>query len=117
MFKITEIIDFGLHFTKNWIHIPLLNLIRGEIFMLKGRVLIFLQVLLCYLNLFCLKHRMNCLVYPGAGASIMEISHRSKIFDEFWKVQKIQSKILNMPDSYKVIFTPGGATMQFSMLA
>ncbi|MCA1901563.1 MAG: 3-phosphoserine/phosphohydroxythreonine transaminase, partial [Candidatus Hydrogenedens sp.] len=65
-----------------------------------------------------LKAQEELLVYPGAGASIMEISHRSKTFDEILENAKnCLKKLLNMPDTYKVIFTPGGATMQFSMLA
>lgn len=62
--------------------------------------------------------QQELLVYPGAGASVMEISHRSKSFDEILEKAKYYlKKLLNMPDNYKIIFTPGGATMQFSMLA
>jgi len=62
--------------------------------------------------------QQELLVYPGAGASVMEISHRSKSFDEILeKAKDYLKKLLNMPDNYKIIFTPGGATMQFSMLA
>ena len=58
------------------------------------------------------------LVYPGAGASIMEISHRSKAFSEIHANAKANiAKLLNLPDNYHILFTPGGATMQFSMLA
>lgn len=58
------------------------------------------------------------LVYPGAGASIMEISHRSKIFEKILESAKeALKKLINLPDNYKIIFTPGGATLQFSMLA
>ncbi len=65
-----------------------------------------------------LKAQEELLAYPGAGASVMEISHRSKIFDEILENAKSYlKKLLNMPDYYKIIFTPGGATMQFSMVA
>lgn len=59
------------------------------------------------------------LSYPGAGASIMEISHRSKAFQNVLDEAKSNfQKLLGFEgDSYKVLFTPGGATMQFSMLA
>jgi phosphoserine aminotransferase len=57
-------------------------------------------------------------LYPGAGASIMEISHRSKTFQAVLDSAKNSLKnLLKLPDGYHVLFTPGGATMQFSMLA
>lgn len=65
-----------------------------------------------------LKAQEELLAYPGAGASVMEISHRSKVFDEILeKAKDYLKKLLNLPENYKIIFTPGGATMQFSMLA
>ena len=58
------------------------------------------------------------LVYPGAGASIMEISHRSKIFLAVLETAKSNIKaLLGLPDHYHVLFIPGGASLQFSMLA
>lgn len=58
------------------------------------------------------------LSYPGAGASIMEISHRSKIFLNVLDEAKSNIKeLLGMSDDYSILFTPGGATMQFTMLA
>ncbi len=58
------------------------------------------------------------LCYPGAGASVMEISHRSNAFKGILEEAKSNIKtLLNMSDDYHVLFTPGGATMQFSMLA
>ncbi len=62
--------------------------------------------------------REEFLAYPGAGASIMEISHRSKVFTAV--IEEAQSNIktlLGISDDYVVLFTPGGATMQFTMLA
>lgn len=57
------------------------------------------------------------LVYPGAGASIMEISHRSKTFAAVHEAAKSGiKKLLGLPDHYRVLFVPGGATMQFSMI-
>ena len=55
---------------------------------------------------------------PGAGASVMEISHRSKRFTAI--VEKAEANLrnlLNVPDSHKVLFLHGGASLQFSMLA
>jgi phosphoserine aminotransferase len=58
------------------------------------------------------------LEYPGAGASVMEISHRSKEFLEIHARAKENIKaLLNVPEGYHVLFIQGGATMQFSMLA
>ncbi len=64
------------------------------------------------------KAQEELLVYPGCGASIMEISHRSKTFEKILEnAKECLKKLLNLPENYKIIFTPGGATMQFSMLA
>jgi phosphoserine aminotransferase len=60
----------------------------------------------------------NLLCLPGAGASVMEISHRSKQFEAVLQGAKsnIQS-LLNIPDGYKIVFMQGGATMQFALIA
>lgn len=60
----------------------------------------------------------DLLCYPGAGASIMEISHRSKTYDAVHAKAKANIKqLLNLPDNYHVLFCQGGATLQFTMLA
>jgi phosphoserine aminotransferase len=64
------------------------------------------------------KAQEDLVVYPGAGASVMEISHRSKAFSAILANAKANIKaLLQLPDNYHILFTPGGATMQFSMLA
>ncbi|HPO17447.1 MAG TPA: 3-phosphoserine/phosphohydroxythreonine transaminase [Candidatus Hydrogenedentes bacterium] len=64
------------------------------------------------------KAQEEMLVYPGAGASVMEISHRSKTFAAILEKTKADMKaLLGVPDNYSILFTPGGATLQFSMLA
>lgn len=64
------------------------------------------------------KAQEELLVYPGSGASIMEISHRSKTFAAVHEQAKNNIKtLLHLPDNYHVLFLAGGATMQFSMLA
>lgn len=64
------------------------------------------------------KAQRELLEYPGAGASVMEISHRSKSFDEVHEGAKEGiAQLLNLPDDYAVLFLQGGATLQFSMLA
>ncbi len=62
--------------------------------------------------------RDELLAYPGAGASIMEISHRSKIFAAVLEEAKSNIKtLLGLTDNYHVLFAHGGASMQFTMLA
>lgn len=58
---------------------------------------------------------MLCL--PGCGASILEISHRSKQFIAI--IEETEQRLrtlLNIPSSYKVLFIQGGGRMQFSMV-
>jgi phosphoserine aminotransferase len=55
---------------------------------------------------------------PGVGMSVMEISHRSKPFDEIINSAEAGLReLLNIPPSYQVLFLQGGASLQFSMLA
>jgi len=58
----------------------------------------------------------DLLSLPGVGMSILEISHRSKAFDEV--IQDCEAdmrKLAGIPDNYKVLFLQGGASLQFSM--
>lgn len=55
--------------------------------------------------------------YNGCGMSVMEMSHRSKEFEEILhSAESNLRKIMNIPDNYKVLFLQGGATLQFSMV-
>jgi len=55
--------------------------------------------------------------YPGAGASVMEMSHRGKVIDGIIKQTEARlRRILGVPESYHVLFLQGGASLQFSML-
>ncbi|WP_255716240.1 3-phosphoserine/phosphohydroxythreonine transaminase [Rhodopirellula halodulae] len=57
------------------------------------------------------------LCYPGAGASIMEISHRDKLFvDVLHDAEATIRQLLNVNDDYSVMFMQGGATLQFSAI-
>lgn len=59
----------------------------------------------------------NLLSLPGAGASILEISHRSETFDKIIGDTEADLRaLLNIPDTYDVLFLQGGATLQFSMV-
>lgn len=55
--------------------------------------------------------------YNGSGMSVMEMSHRSKVYDSI--IQKTEATlraVLHIPDSYKVLFLQGGATTQFAAI-
>ncbi len=55
--------------------------------------------------------------YRGSGMSVMEMSHRSKVFDEIIKdAEKDLRDLLNIPDNYKVLFLQGGASTTFAMV-
>src|SRR5687768_15645934 len=54
---------------------------------------------------------------PGVGMSVLEISHRSKPFDEIMQGAQADMRALaGIPDNYKVLFLQGGASLQFSMV-
>ncbi len=54
---------------------------------------------------------------PGVGMSVMEISHRSKTFEDILNTAIADMRSLaNIPSSYKVLMLQGGATLQFSMV-
>ncbi len=55
--------------------------------------------------------------YYGCGQSVMEMSHRSKVFDEIIKnAEKLMRELYKVPDNYKVLFLQGGASAQFSAI-
>jgi phosphoserine aminotransferase len=54
---------------------------------------------------------------PGVGMSVMEISHRSKTFDDIiGSAERGVRELLGLPDNYQVLFLQGGASLQFSMI-
>ena len=59
----------------------------------------------------------DMLSLPGVGMSVMEMSHRSKTFDEIiGKANEGLRDLLGIPDNYHVLFLQGGASLQFSMV-
>jgi phosphoserine aminotransferase len=55
--------------------------------------------------------------FANTGMSIMEVSHRAKEFDALLAdTEKKLHSIMGIPDTYKVLFLQGGATLQFSMV-
>src|SRR6476619_4514572 len=54
---------------------------------------------------------------PGVGMSILEISHRSKVFESILAQADADIRALaDIPAGYKVLFLQGGASLQFSMV-
>ena len=61
--------------------------------------------------------REHLLALPGGGMSILEISHRSKPFEDILAGAEADLRTLaRIPDNYKVLFLQGGASLQFSMV-
>ncbi len=59
----------------------------------------------------------NLFALPGVGMSILEISHRSKTFDNIINEAKADLiSLLNLNNDYDVLFLQGGASLQFSMV-
>lgn len=55
--------------------------------------------------------------FNGTGLSILEISHRSKEFEEVnTEAERLVRELLNVPQGYSVLFLQGGATHQFAMI-
>lgn len=55
--------------------------------------------------------------YKGCGMSVMEMSHRSKMFESIiGEAEADLRELLNIPDNYKVLFLQGGASQQFAMV-
>ena len=55
--------------------------------------------------------------YHGSGMSVMEMSHRSKVYDTIIKdTEAALRRIMGVPDNYKVLFLQGGATTQFAAI-
>lgn len=60
------------------------------------------------------KEMMN---YQGSGMAVMELSHRSKEYEEINdRTKALLSQLLGIPDDYEILFLQGGASLQFSMI-
>ena len=61
--------------------------------------------------------RDEMLNYRGSGMSVMEMSHRSKMFQQIYDDAEADlRRLMDIPENYKVLFIQGGATLQFSMI-
>lgn len=55
--------------------------------------------------------------YNGSGQSVMEMSHRSKVYESIINACEASlRKVMGIPDNYKVLFLQGGASSQFAMV-
>ena len=55
--------------------------------------------------------------YQGSGQSVMEMSHRSKVFDKIIKdAEALLRELMHIPENYKVLFLQGGASTQFAAI-
>ena len=55
--------------------------------------------------------------YKGSGMSVMEMSHRSKTYQNILNEAEADLReLMNIPDNYKVLFLQGGASQQFAMI-
>ena len=55
--------------------------------------------------------------YRGSGMSVMEMSHRSKVYDKIFQDTRDRfRKLFQVPDNYHILFLQGGASLQFSMV-
>ncbi|HQK72457.1 MAG TPA: 3-phosphoserine/phosphohydroxythreonine transaminase [Clostridiales bacterium] len=55
--------------------------------------------------------------YKGSGQSVMEMSHRSKVYEEIiFGANSLFREILSVPDNYKILFLQGGASTQFAAI-
>ena len=63
------------------------------------------------------KAASEMLDYEGSGQSVMEMSHRSKVYEPIiYGAEKLLREIMNIPDNYKVLFLQGGASTQFAAI-
>ncbi|MBI4476909.1 MAG: 3-phosphoserine/phosphohydroxythreonine transaminase [Acidobacteria bacterium] len=61
--------------------------------------------------------RDHLVALPGVGMSILEISHRSRTFEEILReTQADIRKVGNIPGNYNILFLQGGASLQFAMV-
>lgn len=59
----------------------------------------------------------DLLNYGGTGTSVMEMSHRSKAFEDIiHQTEADLREVMNIPDNYKVLFLQGGATLEFGAI-
>ena len=64
-----------------------------------------------------LKAKEQFMNYEGCGMSVLEMSHRSKVYDDIiCSAQEVLRSVMGIPDNYKVLFLHGGATGMFAAI-
>ncbi len=64
-----------------------------------------------------LRARDEMLEYKDSGMSVMEMSHRTKAFEDIiYGAEKLLRELMGIPDDYKVLFLQGGASTQFAAI-
>jgi phosphoserine aminotransferase len=59
----------------------------------------------------------NLVDFQGQGLSLMEMSHRTPVFEEvIARAKETIARLYQLPDSYEVLFLQGGASMQFAQV-
>ena len=63
------------------------------------------------------KAASQMLDYEGSGQSVMEMSHRSPVFEKILsEAESLLRELMGIPDTYRVLFLQGGAWLQFAMV-
>lgn len=63
------------------------------------------------------KAKSELINYENSGMSVMELSHRSSLFETIIQnAETLLREIMNIPDNYKILFLQGGASLQFTMV-
>jgi phosphoserine aminotransferase len=63
------------------------------------------------------KARDELIALPGVGMSILEVSHRSKVFEDVLaRAESDIRRLAAVPSNYRVLFLQGGASLQFTMV-
>lgn len=63
------------------------------------------------------KAKDEMLSWGGTGMSVMEMSHRSKVYESIIQgAEALLRELINIPENYKVLFLQGGASSQFAMI-
>lgn len=61
--------------------------------------------------------QQDLVALPGVGMSVLEVSHRSKVFDQILERTEADIRALaGIPSNYRILFLQGGASLQFSMV-
>ncbi|WP_282035385.1 3-phosphoserine/phosphohydroxythreonine transaminase [Metabacillus indicus] len=63
------------------------------------------------------KAQSELIDFKGTGMSVMELSHRSKPYEDVHnKASELMRELMGIPDEYEVLFLQGGASLQFAMI-